>query len=470
MHPITRRGFLASAAASAAPSAPAQAEWLSTTEVSALIGKRKLSPVDLTRAALDRISKLNPALNAFVTVTAEAALTQARELEAEQMRGRIRGPLHGIPIGLKDLYDTAGVKTTAASAHFADRIPGKDAAVVARLRTAGAVILGKLNMDEFAFNFTSETSHFGPVHNPWKRGYVPGGSSGASAAALAAGLCHGALGSDTGGSIRLPAALCGIVGFKPSYGRVATEGVLPLAWSLDTAGPMARTVADTRLLLAGMGLTLPPSRRGLKTVRLGAPRGVYWERLAPEVERAVSIAVEALGNITAGVRDVKLPELAMDPGLGVLPKTYGTIIMAEAFAYHAERLRAQPEKFHAATRANLQIGAAVGVDTYVHARLEMDRARSESSALFAGIDLMVMPSAPGPAFPLGSKADLIYLRNLAPWNFYGLPAISVPCGFTGDGLPAGLQIVGPRDSDALVLAVADAYQRQTLWHGKRTPV
>jgi aspartyl-tRNA(Asn)/glutamyl-tRNA(Gln) amidotransferase subunit A len=455
---IARREFLAIAAAGAATT---ELHRLTLAEAGNLVRRRKVSPVELTRHSLARIEKLNPSLNAFITLTADAALAQARELEREQMRGRLRGPLHGIPIALKDLYDTAGVRTTAASAHFRDRIPQQDATVVQSLRRAGAVSLGKLNMDEFAFNFTSETSHFGPVQNPWKRGYTPGGSSGASAAAVAAGLCYGALGSDTGGSIRLPAAFCAIAGFKPTFGRVPTEGVLPLAWSLDHAGPMCRTVADARLLLAGMGLTPSPERRGLKSVRIGVPRSPYFDKIDPEVETAIAKALGVLARMTAGVRDVSLPQLPADPAMPVLPRTYATVIMAEAYAYHEERLKKAPEKFHRGTRANLELGAAVPASAYVLARREMDRLRASSGDLFSAADLLVMPTAPGPAFPLGSRADLIYLRNLAPWNLYGLPAISAPCGVTRSGLPVGLQIVGPAGADALVLAVAEAYQAGT---------
>lgn len=377
------------------------------------------------------------------------------------------GAARGMTVGLKDLYDTAGVKTTAASAHFAERVPLRDAAIVGKLRAWGAAFVGKLNMDEFAFNFTSETSHFGPVQNPWKRGYTPGGSSGASAAAVAAGVCEGALGSDTGGSIRLPAALCGVVGFKPTHGRLPLDGVLPLAWSLDHAGPLARTVADARRLLAGMGLELPKAKRSWKTVRLGIPRAVYWEKLDSETERLVSSAVELLARSVGGYVQVKLPALRMDEGLGVLPATYGTIIMAEAFAYHEERLRRVPEKFHELTRANLEIGAKVPVGEYARARVEMEALRAGSGALFEGVDVLVMPTAPGQAFPLGSKADLIYLRNCAPWNLYGLPAVSVPCGFTSAGLPVGLQIVGRAGADELVLALAELYEKQTEWTRRR---
>lgn len=451
----SRRAFFAAAVA-----APRQdlAE-LPLAEVATLIRGRRVSPVELTRLALARIEQRNPALNAFITVTGESALAEAAKLEAEQTRGRFRGPLHGVPIALKDLYDTARVRTTAASAHFATRVPDADAAVVTALRKAGAVILGKLNMDEFAFNFTSETSHFGPVQNPWKRGYTPGGSSGGSAVAVSAGLCWGTLGSDTGGSIRLPAAFCGVVGYKPTYGRISAEGVLPLAWSLDHVGPITRTAGDARLMLAAMGLPLV-APRSLESIRLGVPRSFYWDGLDAETEAAVSAAVKLLARRTAGVREVTLPPLPHDPELRILPKSYGAVIMAEAFTYHQERLAAAPERFHKGTRANLAIGAQVTASDYVRARRDLEQSRAAAAALFGDTDLLLMPTAPGPAFPLGSTADLKFLRNTAPWNFYGLPCISVPCGTVRDGLPVGLQIIGKPGADSLVLAAAERYERE----------
>lgn len=448
---LTRRAVLASALA-----ASPELHWLTLAEASTLIRRRKASPLDLTQSALARIQQHGRALNAFITLTADQALRDAKELALPA--AKYRGPLHGIPIALKDLYDTAGVRTTAGSAHFADRVPSHDAQVVARLKAAGAIILGKLNMDEFAFNFTSETSHFGPVHNPWKRGFIPGGSSGASAAAVSAGLCYAALGSDTGGSIRLPAALCGIVGFKPSYGALPAHGVLPLSWSLDHVGPMCRTVEDTLLMLSAMGMNLPASPP-LPRLRIGVPRATYWENLHPEVQTITTKAVDTLSKLTAGAHDVNLAALAMDSQLAVLPSDYGSIIMAEAFAYHEERVRTAPAKFHQGTLANLRFGQVVKASHYARAIQSMLTAREQHKALlFQDADLLVMPAAPGPAFPLGSKADLIYLRNLAPWNFYGLPAISLPCGFTSQGLPVGLQIVGAAGADASVLSAAQALE------------
>jgi len=464
---MDRRSFLASLpTASWAAASSTALHWLSLKEAAERIRRRRLSPVELVAASLERIERLQPQLNAFITLTAEAALEHARRLEAELGRGRWRGPLHGIPVALKDVYDTAGVRTTAASAHFAQRVPQKDAAVVARLLEAGAVLLGKLNMDEFAYSFTSETSHYGPVQNPWKAGYSPGGSSGGSGAAVAAGLCYAALGSDTGGSIRLPAALCGIAGFKPTYGALPEDGIVPLAWSLDHPGPMCRTVGDLRLMLGAMGLKFGPAARPLKSLRVGIPRAIYFEGLESETAAAVEEAIRVLGRLTAGAREVRLPPLELSPALDSLPALYGTIITAEAYTFHEERLARRPELYHPATRETIKLGASVSTPAYIRARREMEALRRASHGLFAEVDLLALPSAPGPAFPLGSRPGLVWLRNLAPWNLYGLPAVSIPCGFTRDGLPVGLQLVGPAGHDATLLEAAEAYERATSWHAR----
>src|SRR5687768_1898683 len=301
---------------------PGDLAALSLSAASELVRARRVSPVALTNACLARIERLNPILNAYITVTAADALAAAKAAEAEIAKGMWRGPLHGMPIALKDLFDTAGVRTTAASAIFAERVPSEDADVVRRLKAAGAVLLGKLNMQEFAYGDTSAQSHFGPVRNPWNRELVSGGSSGGSAAAVAAGLCYGALGTDTGGSIRQPAAYCGIVGLKPTFGLVSTRGVVPLSWSLDHVGPMCRTVADTALLLqviAGYDSLdtnslagTPPDyaramRQNVSRLRLGIPRSPFYESLDPEIEQAVNRAVQVLGGMTASIRDVELP-------------------------------------------------------------------------------------------------------------------------------------------------------------------
>jgi aspartyl-tRNA(Asn)/glutamyl-tRNA(Gln) amidotransferase subunit A len=465
----SRRTFTAGLLASAAGAAFAPADdpaWLGVEQAADLLRRRKLSPVELTQACLRRIEQLNPKLNAFITVTGAQALAQARVLEAELAAGRRRGPLHGIPIALKDLIDTAGVRTTSGSEQHAGRVPAEDAEVARRLKAAGAVLLGKANMDEFAYNFTSETSFFGASRNPWDPTRSPGGSSGGSAIAVASGMCLAALGSDTGGSIRLPAALCGITGLKPSYGRVSTRGVTPLAWSLDHVGPMCRSARDAAFLLEAMsGRPVTPAARS--DVRLGVPRSIFFEGLDPQVERAIDDALKALGRLGASVRDVVLPELAPFPQWPGLPLAYARIISAEAFAFHEPMLRDSPERYHAGTRRSIENGAAVTAAQYIGARREMERLRADTARAFPQVDLLITPSAPAPAFELGKPASLVFLRNSAPWNLYGLPSISVPCGFSREGLPIGLQITGPPGADGAVLSLAEAFQRATDWHTRR---
>ena len=329
---------------SALPRTPTDLPTASLWEASELVRTKKVSPKELTAACLARIQRLNPILNAFITVMAEQAMADARAAEAEIMKGRWRGPLHGIPVGLKDLFDTAGVKTTAASALFADRVPTEDAEVVRRLKAAGAVIVGKQNMHEFALGATSAASHFGAVHNPWNRDYVAGGSSGGSAAAVAASLCYGALGSDTGGSVRIPASFCSIVGLKPTYGRVSTRGVIPLSWSLDHVGVLARTVLDAAVLLQAIAgydaqestsVDRPvPSyaaavKRGASSLRIGVPRENFFAALHPDVDKAVGQAIALLSKLSEAVQEVNIP---------VSPDVNATVQTAEAFAFHAARV------------------------------------------------------------------------------------------------------------------------------------
>src|SRR5262245_2919173 len=328
-----------------------------------LRGKR-VSPVDLTRACLARIEKLNPVLNAFITVSAESALASARTAEAEIQRGRWRGPLHGIPIALKDLFDSAGVRTTAASALFKDRVPTEDAAVARKLRDAGAVLLGKTNMHEFAYGATSAVSYFGAVRNPWDAARVSGGSSGGSAAAVAAGLCYGALGSDTAASIRQPSAYCGVVGFKPTYGLVSTRGAIPLSWTLDHVGPISRMVTDSALLLqaiagydpldvASRSMPIPDYSAALRgnvsSVRVGVARTSFFADVDSEIEAAVNDALQVLGNITAGLHDVTLP--GSQPALLALR---AVVRSAEAYAYHADFIAKTPELYQPETLARLR--------------------------------------------------------------------------------------------------------------------
>lgn len=451
--------------------------------------RKRLSPVDLTQACLARIDRLNPSLNAFITVSAESALASARGAEAEIQRGRWRGPLHGIPIALKDLFDTAGVRTTAASALFKDRIPTEDAAVVRKLKDAGAVLLGKTNMHEFAYGATSAVSYFGAVRNPWDAARVSGGSSGGSAVAVAAGLCFGALGSDTAASIRQPAAYCGIVGLKPTYGLVSARGVIPLSWTFDHVGPLARTVTDAALLLQAIAgydpldigsrsMPIPDYSAAIRDkvspLRVGVARTLFFADLDPEIDMAVNEALRVLEKITAGLRDVVLPGRTQ-----ALLDLRGTLRAAEAYAYHKEFVEKSPELYQAETLTRLRADANVNTPSYVRGRREVDLIRRTAGEAFKSIDVIVTPTTPIPSPLLADVGKDVNtsmtlgttrtIRNTAPFNLYGWPTISVPCGFTRAGLPIGLQISGPSGAEASVLRLARAYEQVTDWHGRRPP-
>lgn len=452
----------------------------SILEIAEQVKKRVVSPVELTRDCLQRIERLNSTLNAFITITAESARSQARQAEQDIQHGRWRGPLHGIPLALKDILDTAGVRTTAASALFKERIPAEDAEVVRRLKDAGAVLLGKQNLHEFAYGGSSMVSYYGEVHNPWNPAYIAGGSSGGSAAAVAAGLCYGAIGTDTAGSIREPAALCGVVGLKPTYGRVSAWGVIPLSWSLDHVGPIAATVADAAVILqaiAGFDATdinsedIPVADyvAGLgnrpKTLRIGVPRAYFFEGLDAEIESAMKQALSVLSTLGADIREIQL-EAATDR----------TVQSAESYAYHAEHVTRTPELYQTETLRRIRTGADVSGTDYIHRRRELEKARREITKAFESVDVVITPTIPVPPPPIAQlkenpdqlrPAEILLLRNTRPVNAWGLPAISVPCGFTPGGLPIGLQIVGPHWGEALVLQLAQSYEQATDWHKRR---
>ena len=448
----------------------------SIAELAPRLRRKVVSPVELTRACLDRIEKLNPALNAFITVTAETALAAARAAEIEMSHGEWRGPLHGIPIAVKDIIDTAGTRTTAASAVFEHRVPTEDAEVVRRLRRAGAIILGKNNLHEFAYGGSSLVSFFGDVHNPWNTANVAGGSSGGSAAAVAARLCYAAIGTDTAGSIREPAALCGCVGIKPTYGRISAHGVIPLSWSLDHVGPLAATVADAAIMLQATAgydpldlcsAEVPVSDYlsglgdGAKTLRVGVPRAHFYDDLDDEVGAALEDALSVIGMLVADVRDVHI-EVSSDR----------TVQSAESFAYHAETITRAPELYQPETLRRIRSGEKVSTAQYIQRRHELDQERRRAHDFFADVDLLVTPTVPIPAPVIADlkkdpaalrPAELVLLRNTRPFNVWGLPAISVPCGFTKSGLPIGLQIAGPQWREDLVLRLAHAYEQATEW-------
>jgi aspartyl-tRNA(Asn)/glutamyl-tRNA(Gln) amidotransferase subunit A len=468
------------AAATAPRPSGSELAYLSVRKASALIRTKKISPVELTRGCLARIDRFNPVLNAFVTVTAESALAQARHAETEVQKNRWRGPLHGIPMALKDLIDTAGVRTTAACGVFKDRIPAEDATVVRRLKDAGAVLLGKLNMHECAYGGTSVTSFYGSVKNPWDVERISGGSSGGSAAAVAAGLCYAALGSDTGGSIRAPASLCGIVGLKPTYGRVSNRGVLPLSWSLDHVGPMTRSVTDAALVMhtiAGYDHDEPTSQdhplEGFLRVpwesdtrlRIGVPRDYFFASLDPEVEAAVTAALRVLETLGGEIQEVPL-EVSRDR----------TVIRAEAYAYHADHIAKTPELYQPETLGKLRLGADIESRAYIKARRELDRLRRVTQEVFLAVDVLVTPTTPAPAPRFADwpaklddilAAEGVLLRNTRPFNMYGIPTLSVPCGMTAAGMPIGLQISGPRWAEARLIGVAAAFERATDWHRRQ---
>ena len=448
-------------------------------QLSQEIRKHSLSPVELTRDCLTRIEKLNPSLNAFITVLADSALDQARRAEQEISRGEWRGPLHGIPIGLKDILDTAGARTTAASAQYKDRIPTEDAEVVRRLRAAGAVILGKQNLHEFAYGGSSMISFFGEVHNAWDPSRVAGGSSGGSATSVAAGLGLAAVGTDTAGSIRLPAAYCGVVGLKPTYGRVSARGVVPLAWSYDHVGPIANSVHDAAILLqvlAGYDAGDPASvdapvadytaalDKLPPKLRIDVPRAFFFDDLHPEVAAVVEKAIEVFRRLHSEIRDVKL-EVSTDR----------TLSSAESWAFHEPMVAKSPELYQPATLGRIKSAMNTTAAAALRARRELDAARHAIRRVFDEVDILLTPSVPIPP-PVISElqknpnnlrpAELLMLRNTRPFNVWGIPAISVPCGFTSDGLPIGLQLAAAPWREDLVLQVAHAYEQVTDWHKK----
>lgn len=454
---------------------PGELNSLGLVQAASRMADGDVSPVELAAACLERIAALDAQVNAFITVTADEAVYDARAIEADLARGEDVGPLAGVPIALKDLFDTAGVRTTAGSRFFADRVPDRDAAVVERLKAAGAVILGKLNMHEWALGVTNDNPHFGACHNPWALDRITGGSSGGSAAALAAGMCYGALGSDTGGSIRIPAALCGVVGLKPTYGRVSLRGVVPLSWSLDHAGPMARRVTDVARLLeviAGRDSADPGSADvttdeygaelddGIAGWRIGVIADGWLGDVDADVRGAVRAAVDTMSSAGTWIEALDAPDLPDAARLN------GLMTTADAAAFHRERLERSPDQFGADVLARLRRGAAYGAADYAEARRRQTILRQTFSSWFVEhggpFDAVLLPTTPCAA-PRIDGLDAIatagvLTRLTSPFNFTGLPAMSVPCGLTTDGLPIGLQIVGAPWAERRVLRVGRAYE------------
>ncbi len=454
--------------------------YATIAELGARYRKRDLSPVEVTQALLARIEKLDPILHAFVTLTADRALADARAAEEALRKGDSR-PLLGIPVAHKDIYLTRGIRTTGGSALLADWIPDQDSTCAARWQAAGTVLLGKLITHEFAFGLQMPGHRFPAARNPWNLDHVPGGSSSGSGAALAAGLVVGATGSDTGGSIRGPAAFCGIVGLKPTYGRASRAGVLTLSWTLDHTGPMARTVQDCAYLLQGFAGHDPadpassrapvddylaPLARGVRGLKIGVPRSYFFDGVDPEVGRAFEDAIGTLRELGAEVRDVQIPSMAAAP-------SFLLILMAEAYAYHERDLREHPELYGEVLRERILAGALVTASEYMQAQRIRSEICRETAEVLTSVDVLATPTAVSPATPFtqAQNPDFGFPRsNMSPFNLTGSPTLALPTGFSSSGLPLSFQLSGRAFEEGTVLRVGHAYEQATEWHTRRPPV
>jgi aspartyl-tRNA(Asn)/glutamyl-tRNA(Gln) amidotransferase subunit A len=435
-----------------------------------------LTSLEATEAYLERIDRFDRGLGTFITVAAEVAREQARAADEARRRGTVLGPLHGLPVALKDNIDTAGLRTTVGSSFFAEHVPDADAEVAARLRRAGAVVLGKLSLHEFAYGATNDNAHYGPARNPWDPTRIPGGSSGGSGAAVAAGLCAAALGTDTGGSVRIPAALNGVSALRPSSGRVSIRGVFPITWTFDTVGPLARSVPDLAVFLEVLAGYDPDDPRsvdtpaggyedaagaGLAGLRIGLPTAFYFDEVDDDIVRLVRAAAETLAAAGAELVELDLP------GADEAVESTTGMIRTEAFAIHERRLREEPDRFGDDVRRRLELGAAITGAAYAAHR---ERARSWRRAVdraFEQVDLILSPSTGTTAPPIGSEmieTTQRLVRLTYGWSLAGLPALSVPCGLSDAGLPVGLQLAARRFGEATLVRAGAAYQRETDWH------
>ena len=463
--------------------------YASAGQLAPMIKSGEISPVEVIEAHLSRIRATEPVLNSFITVLPEEAMTAARQAERDIRAGRYRGHLHGIPVGLKDLFNTGGVRTTSGSRIYDNYVPSQDCTVAARFRNAGAILLGKLNMHQFAYGPTGENPDYGHMHNPWDPERVSGGSSGGSGSAAAAGQCTITTGSDTGGSIRIPAALCGIVGLKPTYGRVSRHGLTPLAWSMDHPGPMVRTVEDAAITMnviaghdpndvASANLPVPDYTAALtgdvRGLRIGVPRQYMAAPLDPEVRQSVNDALAQMESIGADVVELEFPEFDAAAAIST------TMLMAEATACFRDLLASDGARMYEPVRLRLEAGLFISAADYLRAqqgRAVFDRAARK---LLKDVDLLAGPTEPVTAPILlqqqvlageqevGTVAALTQYTR--PYNITGFPAISVPCGFSPEGLPIGLQLAGRPFDEETVLRAAHAYEQSTEWHKRRPPL
>jgi len=452
-------------------------------QLAPLLQKKEISPVELFNEAIERIHQLQPKLNSFITVTEEEGRKAATEAESEIRKGQYRGPLHGIPISIKDLFATRGVRTTAGSKVLAQWVPDYDATAVARLHQAGMVLVGKTHMHEFAYGVTSDNPHYGPARNPWDPTRVPGGSSGGSAAAVASSQCTASLGSDSGGSIRTPAAVCGVVGLKPTYGRVSRYGAIPLAWSLDHVGPLTKSVEDAAIMLSAIAGPDPkdPSassrplpdyrqemRGSIRGLRLGVPRQYFFEHVDPEIQKLVSAAIHQLESMGATLVEVDIPDLENCSAMEA------HITLAEATSYHEPYLKRQADDYGPGVRTNLEAGRYLLATDYVKSQRARTLLQRNFNQAFKHADVIVSPTLPALPPLVGEvwvqsgnlREHVIdaFLRFNIPFDLTGFPAISIPCGLGSTGLPIGLQIAGKAFDETTVLRVANAYEQSTEWH------
>ena len=458
---------------------------LTIGQASELLRTQQLSPVELTRAFLDRIKATDDQLHSYLLVLQEQALADARVAEAEIRRGEYKGPMHGIPFALKDLYDTAGVRTTSGSRVDIDRVPAEDATTTARLKAAGGILLGKLAMHEFALGGPDFTTPFEPARNPWNTAHVTGGSSSGSGSAVAAGQCMGALGSCTGGSIRGPASLCGIVGLKATYGRVSRAGVVTLSWSQDHCGPMTWTVEDTAYMLqaiAGYDPKDPTTSRApvpdyslslredIRGVKIGVPRHFFFSNEPGVNQEVVSIVDRQLGvleELGAELVEVTIPSLEYVRPANVV------IMLTEAYAYHEPNLKSRPHEFGEMVRARFRIGGMLSASDYVQAQRTRKLVKREVAQMLEQVDLLVSPTMTQPAAAFEGYDSTSTVRGpsfTAPYNLTGLPAISVPCGFTEAGLPVGMQLAGKPFDEPGVIRAAYTYEQHARWFDRRPPI
>ncbi len=472
--------------AAAAKFDAASLAFSSIDEAARLLRSRKISSLELVDASLKRIERLNPSLNAFITVTADLARKQARAADRDLRSGKSHGPLHGIPITIKDNFFTRGVRTTGGSKLLATLIPDTDSEVVDRLRAAGAISLGKTVLNEFAYGIHGQNPHYGDVHNPWDLSRTAGGSSSGSAAALAAGIGFGSVGTDTGGSLRIPASFCGIVGFKPTFGLVSLAGVIPLAESLDHAGPLARSVKDAAILLSAIagkypkGIAAPRLTRLRENMprrfRIGWPANYFFDRVDPEAQLAIQRAVKVLESLGGRTEAVSFPHAAESIEAST------AVGLVEATQYHVAR-KYFPQRsadYSEDVRKRLQLGLEVKALDFIDAARVRSELTNDFESAFQRMDVIVAPTTTCVAPRLGEavveiRGESVPLRSAVidanrPANFTGHPAISIPCGMSRDGLPIGLQLIAPKWSEAKLLAIAHAYEQSQKWHEMRPAI